>query len=333
MLLLTAGDFCESVPDFKLIDQIELEFEDRYAACSLFEEKTMISAEEYPKQLVEVNGKKMAYVEMGEGDPIVFQHGNPTSSYLWRNIMPYLQDQGRCIAIDLIGMGDSEKLDGSGPDRYTFSEHREYLDAALDALGVSKNVTWVIHDWGSALGFDWANRHRDAVMGIAYMEGIVRPVTWEEWPEAARGVFQGFRSPAGEEMVLEKNVFVERVLPGSILRDLSEEEMSVYRRPFVNAGEERRPALTWPRQIPIEGEPADVVAIAQAYADWLSQSEVPKLFINAEPGAILIGPQREFCRAWPNQQEVTVEGNHFLQEDSPDEIGRAIAEWRRGLAA
>ena len=291
----------------------------------------MISTAEHPKKFIEVKGKKMTYVEMGEGDPIVFQHGNPTSSYLWRNIMPHLQDQGRCIAIDLIGMGDSEKLNDSGPDRYTFAEHREYLDGALEALGVTNNVTWVIHDWGSALGFDWANRHRDAVIGIAYMEGIVRPVTWEEWPEAARGVFQGFRSPAGEEMVLDKNVFVERVLPGSILRDLSEEEMDVYRKPFTNAGEDRRPTLTWPRQIPIDGEPADVVEIAQSYADWLSQSDLPKLFINAEPGAILIGPQREFCRAWPNQQEVTVNGNHFLQEDSPDEIGQAIAEWRRGI--
>lgn len=292
----------------------------------------MISAEEQPKKFVEVKGKKMAYVEMGEGDPIVFQHGNPTSSYLWRNVMPHLRDQGRCIAIDLIGMGDSEKLDDPGPDRYSFVEHREYLDGALEALGVRERVTWVIHDWGSALGFDWANRHRDAVLGIAYMEGIVRPLGWEEWPEAARGVFQGFRSPAGEEMVIEKNVFVERVLPGSILRELSAQEMAVYRRPFAEAGEDRRPALSWPRQIPIDGEPADVVEIVQSYADWLSASKIPKLFINAAPGAILIGAQREFCRAWPNQQEVTVAGNHFLQEDSPDEIGEAIAHWRKSIA-
>lgn len=292
----------------------------------------MMSAEEQPKKFVEVKGKKMAYVEMGEGDPIVFQHGNPASSYLWRNVMPHLRDQGRCIAIDLIGMGDSEKLDDPGPDRYSFVEHREYLDGALEALGVRERVTWVIHDWGSALGFDWANRHRDAVLGIAYMEGIVRPLGWEEWPEAARGVFQGFRSPAGEEMVIEKNVFVERVLPGSILRELSAQEMAVYRRPFAEAGEDRRPTLSWPRQIPIDGEPADVVEIVQSYADWLSASKIPKLFINAAPGAILIGAQREFCRAWPNQQEVTVAGNHFLQEDSPDEIGEAIAHWRKSIA-
>ena len=292
----------------------------------------MLSAREHPKKSVAVKGKNMSYVEMGEGDPIVFQHGNPTSSYLWRNIMPQLADQGRCIALDLIGMGDSEKLEDSGPDRYTLLEHRDYFDAALEALGVDQNVTFVIHDWGSALGFDWANRHRESVMGIAYMEGIVRPVSWDDWPEAARGVFQGFRSPAGEEMVLQKNTFVERVLPGSILRDLSDEEMEVYRRPFQNAGEDRRPTLTWPRQIPIEGEPAEVVELVQGYADWLSQSDVPKLFINAEPGAILIGPQREFCRSWPNQQEVTVAGNHFLQEDSPDEIAKAIAEWRQSIA-
>jgi haloalkane dehalogenase len=293
----------------------------------------MVSAAEHPKQKIEVLGKTMSYVEMGEGDPIVFQHGNPTSSYLWRNIMPHLADQGRCIALDLIGMGDSDKLDDSGPDRYTFVEHRKYFDAALEALGVTDNVTLVIHDWGSALGFDWANRHRDAVLGICYMEAIVRPMTWEEWPEAATRVFQGFRSEAGEDMVLAKNVFVENVLPGSIIRDLTDEEMNVYRRPFTNPGEDRRPTLTWPRQIPLGGEPADVVEIAQSYADWLAGSDVPKLFINAEPGAILIGPQREFCRGWPNQTEVTVAGNHFLQEDSPDEIGAAIAEWRRGITA
>ena len=273
----------------------------------------MISAKEHPKKTVSVNGKTMSYVEMGEGDPIVFQHGNPTSSYLWRNIMPHLSDQGRCIAIDLIGMGDSDKLENSGPDRYTLKEHRTYWDAALEALGVEDNVTFVIHDWGSALGFDWANRHRESVMGIAYMEAIVMPVTWDQWPEAARGVFQGFRSSAGEEMALNKNVFVEKVLPGSILRGLSEEEMNAYRKPFLNEGEDRRPTLTWPRQIPIEGEPADVVELVASYANWLSQSSIPKLFINAEPGAILIGEQREFCRSWPNQEEVTVKGNHFLQ--------------------
>jgi haloalkane dehalogenase len=293
-------------------------------------ERNVISAKEHAKKRIDVLGKRMAYVELGSGDPIVFQHGNPTSSYLWRNVMPHVQGLGRCIALDLIGMGDSDKLEASGPDRYTFVEHRRFFDAALAALGITRDVTFVIHDWGSALGFDWANRHRDRVKGICYMEAIVRPLTWDTWPEAARAVFQGFRSPGGEEMVLQRNVFVERVLPGSILRKLTDEEMAVYRRPFDEPGEARRPTLTWPRQIPIEGEPADVVAIVQSYADWLARADVPKLFIDAEPGAILIGPQREFCRSWPNQSEVKVRGNHFLQEDSPDEIGRAIAAWYAG---
>jgi haloalkane dehalogenase len=292
----------------------------------------MIAAEErYTKQRAQVLGRSMAYVETGSGDPIVFLHGNPTSSYLWRNVIPHLEGAGRCIAPDLIGMGDSDKLTPSGPDRYRFVEHRKHLDALLAHLGVTANVTLVIHDWGSALGFDWANRHRDAVKSIAYMEGIVRPVTWADWPDAARQVFQGFRSPAGEAMVLEQNVFVERVLPGSILRGLTEAEMAVYRRPYTEAGESRRPTLTWPRQIPIEGEPADVRAIVEAYGQWLAASPLPKLFINAEPGAILIGAQREFCRSWPNQTEVTVPGVHFIQEDSPDEIGTAVAHWYAGL--
>lgn len=291
----------------------------------------MISAEEHPKKTVSVNGRTMAYVEMGAGDPVVFLHGNPTSSYLWRNIMPHVSDRARCIAPDLIGMGDSDKLPDSGPDRYTFVEHREYLDGFFEAMGLTANVTLVIHDWGSALGFDWARRHADAVRGIAYMEALVRPVEWSEWNEAARPVFEGFRSPAGEGMVLEKNIFVERVLPGSVLRGLSDAEMAVYRRPFAEPGEDRRPTLTWPRQIPIGGEPTDVVAIAQDYADWLAETDIPKLFVNAEPGAILIGAQREFCRGWKNQTEVMVAGSHFIQEDSPREIGAALADWYGGL--
>lgn len=285
------------------------------------------SAFPYEKHKLRVNGRTMAYVDVGEGDPIVLLHGNPTSSYLWRNIIPHLSGLGRCIAPDLIGMGDSDKLPDTNADSYRFVEHREYLDGLLDQLGVNERVVLVVHDWGSALGFDWANRHRDAVAGIAYMEAIVRPVTWSEWPGAARSVFEGFRSPAGEEMVLNRNVFIERVLPGSIIRPLDEVEMAEYRRPFLEPGEGRRPTLTWPRQIPIEGEPADVVAIATEYAAWLSESPIPKLLVNAEPGAILKDAALEFCRGWPNQREVTVAGNHFLQEDSPDEIGAAIADW------
>lgn len=289
----------------------------------------MISSAIPQKKTIEVLGKRMAYVEMGEGDPIVFQHGNPTSSYLWRNIMPHLADQGRCIAVDLIGMGDSAKLDAPGPASYRYVEHRDYLFGAWEALGISANVTLVIHDWGSALGFDWAHQHPDAVAGIAYMEGIVMPVGWADWPEAAAKIFRGFRSDEGESMVLEKNLFVERVLPGSIIRELSVAEMDEYRRPFLDPGEDRRPTLSWPRQIPIDGEPADVAAIVEEYGSWLQETEISKLFVNADPGAILIGKQREFCRTFPNQTEITVPGTHFLQEDSPDEIGKAIAEWRR----
>jgi len=272
-------------------------------------------------------GIRMHYLDEGRGDPVVMLHGNPTWSYLWRNIIPHLAPLGRCIAPDLIGMGDSEKLTDSGPDSYRFVEHRDYLDDLLDALDVTSNVTLVIHDWGSALGFHWAQQNPEAMLGICYMEAIVRPVNWDEWPEAARAVFQGFRSDAGESMVLDKNIFVEKVLPGSILRDLTDEEMNVYRRPFVKPGEDRRPTLTWPRQIPIDGGPEDVHEIVTSYSNWLIETEIPKLFINADPGAILTGPQREFCRTFPNQQEITVKGNHFLQEDSPDEIGQGVAEW------
>ncbi len=291
----------------------------------------MISTVELPKERVTVLGKEMAYVEIGQGDPIVFLHGNPTSSYLWRNIMPHLADRGRCIAPDLIGMGDSEKLDHSGPGSYRFVEHRKYLDALLDAIGIRENVTLVIHDWGSALGFDWARRHPDAVKGIAYIEAIVRPVSWEDWPEAIKPLFEGFRSEVGEAMVLQKNIFVEKVLPGSVLRGLTEAEMAVYRRPFAEAGEDRRPTLTWPRQIPLSGEPEDVVQIVSDYAQWMAENELPKLFINAEPGAILVGAQRDFCRSWINQSEVTVAGSHFIQEDSPEEIGRALVAWHNEL--
>jgi haloalkane dehalogenase len=292
---------------------------------------TEISTIEPVKKFVDVRGRRMAYVEAGSGDPIVFLHGNPTSSYLWRNIMPHLESQGRCLAPDLIGMGDSDKLENSGPERYRFVEHREYLDGALEALGVMEKVTLVVHDWGSALGFDWARRNPERVKAIAYMEAVVCPMEWDEFNQQARGVFEGFRSDLGEAMILDKNIFVERVLPGSVIRGLTETEMAVYRRPFAVPGEGRRPTLTWPRQIPLGGEPADVVAIAKDYGAWMASSPLPKLFINAKPGAILIGPQREFCRSWPNQQEVTVQGSHFIQEDSPHEIGAAISSWLAAL--
>jgi haloalkane dehalogenase len=286
----------------------------------------------FHKQRAQVLGRTMAYLDVGQGDPIVLLHGNPTSSYLWRNIIPHLEGLGRCIAPDLIGMGDSDKLPNSGPASYTFVEHRRYLDTFLETLGATERITFVIHDWGSALGFDWANRHRDAVKGIAYMEAFVRPLTWETFSVQARPIFEALRSPAGEQLVLEQNLFIEQNLPAAILRTLSDEEMSEYRRPFLEAGEARRPTLTWPRQIPIDGDPPDVAEIVAAYADWLPGSSVPKLFVKADPGALMSGPLVEFCRSWRAQAEVTVRGRHYPQEDSPDQIGEAIAAWLRGLA-
>lgn len=285
-----------------------------------------LSAEPFAaKKFLDVNGRRMAYIDEGEGDAIVFQHGNPTSSYLWRNVMPHLKGMGRLVAADLIGMGDSEKLSPSGPERYHFEEQRQHLHALWDKLDLGNRVILVIHDWGSALGFDWARRNPERVQGIAYMEAIVQPLTWEHWPEGARGAFKGFRSEGGEEMILEKNMFVERILPGSVIRPLSEPEMAEYRRPFAKPGEDRRPTLSWPRNIPIDGEPPEVVKVVQDYGAFLAGSDIPKLFVNAEPGSILREAPRDFCRTWPNQTEVTVAGRHFVQEDSPDEIGAAVA--------
>lgn len=294
-----------------------------------------ISTKPLEKKFATVNGKQMAYAELGgdqAGTPIWFQHGNPTSSYLWRNIMPYAADLGRCIAPDLIGMGDSDKLDQSGPDRYTYVEQREYLYGLIDQLIPHGPVHLVLHDWGSALGFNWAMDNPDRVASITYMEAIVAPVpSWEDFPAAVREVFQGFRSPAGEQMVLEHNVFVEMVLPDAILRDMTDVEMAVYRAPFVNPGEDRRPTLTWPRQIPLVGEPADVVEIVSRYGAFMAETEIPKLFVNAEPGALIQGPVRDLCRSWKNQTEITVRGSHFIQEDSPHQIGAALREFLTSL--
>jgi haloalkane dehalogenase len=292
----------------------------------------MISATmPYPKQRRRVFGLEMAYVEVGQGHPIVLLHGNPTSSYLWRNVLPHLAPLGRCIAPDLIGMGDSDKLPNSGPGSYRFVEHRRYLDALLEALDVRERVTLVVHDWGSALGFDWANRHREAVKGIAFMEAIVAPQGADHWDNMGmRSALTALRSEAGEAMVLQNNYFIEEILPKAIVRKLSDEEMAEYRRPFAVPGEGRRPTLTWPRQIPIAGEPADVHAIATEYANWLGTSNVPKLFLKVEPGAILTNDALvNLVRGWPALTEKTVKGIHFVQEDSPDEIGGAIAEWMR----
>jgi haloalkane dehalogenase len=282
------------------------------------------SVDPHERRRVAVLDSEMAYVDVGRGDPIVFLHGNPTSSYLWRNVIPHLARHGRCLAPDLIGMGASGKAPGGS---YRFVDHARYLDAWFEALGLADRVTVVGHDWGSALGFHWAARFPERVKALAYMEALVRPLTWAEWPDNARSIFQAMRAPAGESIILDKNVFVERILPGAVLRGLGEDEMRVYRAPWLAPGEARRPTLTWPREIPVEGEPADVVAIVESYARWLATTTTPKLFINAEPGSILVGAQREFCRTWPNQREVSVRGSHFVQEDSPDEIGGAIARF------
>src|SRR6201996_8833296 len=292
-----------------------------------------MSEQPLTKQTVNVLDNRMAYHARGEGAPILFLHGNPTSSYLWRDVMPALERRGRLLAPDLIGMGDSGKLPNPRPDTYRFVTHQKYLAAFIDAvIKPNEKILFVIHDWGSALGFDWANRHRDRVRGIVYMEGIVRPVAgWEEWSPSATPIFQGFRSDKGESLILDRNMFVERVLPGSVLRKLTEAEMAEYRKPFL-AREDRWPTLTWPRQIPIAGEPAEIVRIVSDYAEWMAQNDIPKLFVNADPGAILIGPVRDFCRTWRNQTEVSVPGSHFIQEDSGPAIGRAISEWMQGHA-
>ncbi|AQP98910.1 haloalkane dehalogenase [Pseudoalteromonas aliena] len=283
----------------------------------------------YAKKFKTVLDKKMAYIDEGEGDPIVFLHGNPTSSYLWRNIMPYMQGQGRLIAIDMIGLGDSQKLDNTHEGSYSLAENSKYTFALLDALGVNNNVTLVLHDWGSGVGFNWANTHRDAVKAIAFMEAIVTDFpTWDDFPKDLHGPIGTLRSAEGEKMVLDDNFFIETILPATITRQLTQKEHDEYRRPFINSGEDRRAILAGPRQLPIAGEPADTVALVKNYASYLANSyDIPKLFINAEPGAFLVGYARDFVRTWPNLTEVTVNGIHYIQEDSAHEIGQAISDW------
>lgn len=281
----------------------------------------------YAKRYVAVDGLELAAVDVGEGDPIVFLHGNPTSSYLWRNVIPHVEHLGRCVAPDLVGFGDSAKLPDSGPGSYRFVESRKYLDATLNALGVTKNVTLVLHDWGSGLGFDWARRHPDAVAGIAYFEAIVAPRSWSQLTPEGESFFRRLRTTDGDRMALEENVFIESGLPGGVIRDLTEVEMAEYRRPFLRSGEDRRPTLTWPRQIPFDGEPADVNEIVADYSAWLSTSDVPKLLIDVSEGDTLSGDLLELARSFPNQAEATVRGRHFAQEDSPHEIGAALAAW------
>ena len=279
------------------------------------------------KKYIEVLGKKMAYIDHGEGDSIVFLHGNPASSFLWRNITPYLEGMGRIIVPDLIGMGDSEKLEGTDNPDYKYHGQYKYLSTLLNSLDLGNQINLVIHDWGSAMGFQYARENSDLIKSISFMEAIVMPLTWEQWPENARNIFQLMRSEAGEEIVLEKNIFVERILLNDSANGFSEEEKAEYIRPFKSPGEDRRPTLTWPRQIPIEGEPSEVVVEISKNSEFHKDSDIPKLFINAEPGSILIGDQREFVRTWKNLKEASVKGNHFIQEHSPDDIGFHIKEF------
>ena len=287
---------------------------------------------DFDKSSVNIDGQKLAYIDVGEGTPIVMLHGNPTSSFLWRNIIPHLNDLGRVIVPDLIGHGDSDKLPVSmGPDRYTFENTFEYIDKLLNKLEINQDITLILHDWGSALGFYWAMKNPEKIKAICYMEAIVSPINWSDWPEQARGIFKGFRSAKGEDLILKRNMFIEAVLPSSIIRKLTKDEMDEYRKPFLNEND-RQVTLNWPRQIPIEGEPSHMFRLVTSYAEWISNDgDIPKLFINADPGSILIGNQREFCRGWKNQIEVTVNGLHFIQEDSPHEIGEAISSWMRNI--
>ena len=291
-------------------------------------EHPISAADAHPRRRVPVLDTEISYVDTGAGDPVVFLHGNPTSSYLWRNIIPYLSDHARCLAPDLVGMGRS----GKSPARaYRFTDHAKYLDAWFDTMNLRGRITLVVHDWGSALGFHWALRHPDRIKAIAHMEAIALPRRWSDFGEAA-GVFRALRSPEGEHMVLDENAFIEMVLPRGVIRKLGDEEMAVYRAPYLER-EARLPTLVWPRQIPIEGDPADVTAIVESYGGWLSRNEIPKLLILGDPGAIVTGRTRDFYRTWRNQREVWVRGRHFLQEDSPDQIGTALAEFLASLEA
>ncbi len=285
------------------------------------------SHDPHPRKSIDLLGTTIRYLDIGSGDPIVFLHGNPTSSYLWRNIIPAVAGLGRCLAPDLVGMGQS----GPAPDGgYRFADHARYLDAWFEALGLTRAVALVLHDWGSALGFHRARRFPDQIQAIAYMEALVQPRLWADFPAGRDQAFRALRSDAGERLVLEENVLVETVLPKSVLRPLDDAAMAAYRAPFRDPAA-RRPTLAWARELPIEGEPADVAAAVEAYGRWLAASPVPKLLIRAEPGALLTGRNLAFCRRWPNQSEVTVKGIHYAQEDSPAEIGQALRGFLAGL--
>lgn len=282
----------------------------------------------YQKKFAQILGSNMAYIDEGQGDTILLLHGNPASSYIWRNIIPHLTGIARCVAPDLVGMGDSDKLSPSGPDRYRFVEHQRYLEALYEQLDIGDRVVVVGQDWGSALAFDWAYRNQSRLKGVVHTESIPCAWTREDFPiEGLLDNFLALRSELGEELILKNNMFVETTMPNGTRRPLTDEEMDEYRRPFREPGEGRRATLSWPRQIPFEGQPADVDRIVKDYAAWLPGANVPKLYIDAEPGFIVTGKIREWVKSWDHQEIVSVGSKHFVQEDAPDEIGRAIADW------
>ncbi|PTX56355.1 haloalkane dehalogenase [Litoreibacter ponti] len=288
----------------------------------------------FEKRLVEVNGSKMAYVDEGEGPVVLFLHGNPTSSYLWRNIIPFVTEDHRAIAVDLIGMGDSDKPDIG----YTFADHAAYLDGFIAALDL-QDITLVIHDWGSVLGMRYARLNEGNVKAIAFMEAGIPPAlpapSLEAMGPQNAELFAMLRSPAGDEAVLQNNFFVEEVLGKfGVATPLSDEVLAQYRKPFPTP-ESRKPTLVWPRQIPIAGEPADTGAVITANGEWLYSTDMPKLMLHVAPGALMPPPVVEYVKAnASNLEDVFLgPGVHFVQEDHPTAIGRALRDWIDRLPA
>lgn len=287
-----------------------------------------ISAEfPFQSNFVEVKGSQMHYVDVGEGDPIVFVHGNPTSSYLWRNVIPHLSGQGRCIAPDLIGFGKSDKPELN----YRVYDHAEYFEGFIKALDLER-ITLVLHDWGGFIGLSYAARHLDNIRALALMETVVRPMRSTDRSESFNKTFGMLRSEAGREKVLKENFFVERILPGSVLRKLTDAEMDAYRAPFASE-KSRIPTWVFPNEIPIDGQPPDVHADIWEIGDKVARASIPTLLLTFEPGAIMGPVEIAWCMdTFPNLTvEHMGEGIHFVQEDQPEAIGKTISNWLSGL--
>lgn len=283
---------------------------------------------QYAPHYVEVVGSQIHYVDEGLGHPVLFLHGNPTSSYLWRNIIPYVTPVARCIAPDLIGMGKSDKP--SIP--YRFVDHVRYVEGFIHKLGL-RNITLVLHDWGSAIGFHYAMRNEDNVKGLAFMEAIVKPFTWKEFPKEFRIGFRLFRAPfIGWFLIMGLNMYVEKVMPRAIVRDLTDEEKNHYRKPFIRT-HDRKPVRQWPREIPIAGTPEDVHQRVLEYSEKLQRSHLPKILFHGSPGGIMDEKMVEWCvKNLPNLRTVNIgSGIHYLQEDNPHLIGQMLADWYKQL--